>query len=204
MPQGSPEWYAARLGLATASEFGAILAKGQGKMRRSYMLQLAGERVTGELADRYTNRHMERGRALEAEARDAYAFVYDAEPVQVGFVRNGDVGCSPDAFLGADGLLEIKTKLPGLMVDAITRDGIPPEHQAQVQGALWITGRDWLDLCCYWPGMPLCVRRVERDEPYIATLAEEVDRFNVELTALVERVQGRNLLREQLERSVAA
>lgn len=204
MAQGSPEWYAVRLGLVTASEFGSVLAKGQGKMRRSYMLKLAGERVTGELAHSYVNRHMERGKALEDEAREAYAFVHDAEPVRVGFVRRGDAGCSPDAFLGDDGLLEIKTRLPGLMVDALLREDYPPEYVAQVQGGLWVTERAWADVVCYWPGMPLCVRRAYRDEPYIETLAAEIALFNNELLDMVARVQGHSALREMLERSAAA
>lgn len=47
-PQNSPEWHAARMGIATASSFSDILtpAKSKGgeqKTRRTYMLKLAGE-----------------------------------------------------------------------------------------------------------------------------------------------------------------
>jgi hypothetical protein len=83
MPQGSPEWYEARRGIPTASEFGAILAKGQGKMRRAYLMRLAAERLTGEVQEQYTSRHMQRGKDQEAEARDYYAFLTDVEPQMV-------------------------------------------------------------------------------------------------------------------------
>jgi hypothetical protein len=191
--QGSREWHECRCGLVTASEFASVLAKGQGKVRRQYLLRLAGERLTGEPAETYSNRHMERGKALETEAREAYAFLTDAEPELVGFARDlelaGGVGCSPDALLGADGLLEIKTKLPALLVEALLRGDVLPEHMAQVQGGLWVTRRAWADVVCYWPGLPLCVRRVERDEDYILRLAYEVELFNAELHDIVSRLE---------------
>ena len=96
--QNSEEWVRARLGIPTASEFKSILAKGEGKMRRTYLHKLAGERLTGEPADSYSNAHMERGHAMEDEARRLYAFMADVEPQRVGFVRNGNVGCLHDAL----------------------------------------------------------------------------------------------------------
>lgn len=186
--QGTPEWHAARAGIPTASEFKAILAKGEGKTRRSYMLRLAGEIITGEPAETYSNHHMERGKAMEAEARDLYAFMTDAEPQLVGFIRNGDKGASPDSLIGDNGLLEIKTKLPALLIEALLKDEFPAEHKAQCQGALWVAEREWIDIAVYWPGMPLFVKRATRDEAYIKTLAAEVDRFNAELHEIVERV----------------
>jgi hypothetical protein len=192
MPQGSPEWYEARRGIATASEFAAILAKGQGKMRRAYMMRLAAERITGEVQVTYINRHMQRGRELEAEAREYYAWLAEAELQQVGFVRNGDVGCSPDALVGAAGMVEVKTKLPALLLEAMISDGVPSEHWAQVQGGLWVCERQWCDLVCYWPGMPPHIVRAERDEAYIAALATEVARFNADLEEVVQRVSTRS------------
>lgn len=77
--QSTPEWYAARLGIPTASRFKDVLAKGEGKTRKRYMLDLAGERLTGEPCEGYSNAHMERGKAMEDEARDLYMFMTDTE-----------------------------------------------------------------------------------------------------------------------------
>lgn len=191
--QGSPEWHAARAGIVTASEFATVLAKGRGggesKTRRTYMLRLLGERLTGEVAESYSNGHMERGKALEAEARDAYAFLHDADYVQVGFIRNGDAGASPDGLIGADGMVEIKTKLPHLQLDVLLTDEVPSEHIAQCQGALWIAEREWINFVSYWPKLPLFVKRIHRDEAYIARLAEAVAEFNDELQTLQARFQ---------------
>jgi hypothetical protein len=188
--QNSPEWFAARCGIPTASRFKDILAKGEGKTRAKYLRQLAGEIVTGAPAEGHSNAHMERGHAMEPEARSAYAFMHDADPMPVGFVRRGRAGASPDSILGTGGLLEIKTKLPDLLIECMLRDDFPPEHKAQVQGQLWVAERDWCDLAVYWPGMPLVVFRAQRDEAYIKTLASAVQAFTEELDALVERIRA--------------
>lgn len=191
--QGTDEWRRARMGVPTASEFSTVLAVGKNggpsRERRTYMFKLAGERLTGELAESFTNKHTERGHAMEPDAREAYAFVRGVEPQQIGFVRRHDVnaGASPDSFVGDDGVLEIKTKLPHLQLETLVENKLPSEHVAQVQGLLWITGRRWCDFVSYWPNLPLFVTRVPRDEAYIARLAVAVAEFNAELSALVER-----------------
>jgi hypothetical protein len=189
--QNSPEWLRARMGIPTASAFSDVLAKGEGKTRRTYMLKLAGEIITGEPMESFTNGHTERGHAMEDEARDLYTFQTGASLQRVGFVRNGAVGCSPDSLIGEEGGLEIKTKLPHLLIDVILKDKCPPEHVAQIQGTLWVTGRQWWDIVIYWPGIPLFVKRVTRDETYIQTLAAEVERFTVELDAVVSQIRQR-------------
>lgn len=195
--QGSPEWLAARLGLPTASEFASIMAKGRGgsesRTRQTYLYKLAGEIITGEPMESFGNAHMERGRLMEKEARSYYEFMTDATCEPVGFIRNGRKGASPDALIGANGLVEIKTKLPHLLIEALLRDEFPPEHKAQCQGQLWVAEREWIDIAVYWPGMPLFVTRATRDESFIRELAEAVDIFNDELDRVVARVQGHRL-----------
>lgn len=189
--QGTPEWFAARVGIPTASRFSDILAKGEGKTRGRYLRDLAAEIIRGTPEEEtYTNAHMERGKAQEDEARRLYAFMADADPVQVGFIRDGRKGCSPDSLIGDDGGLEIKTALGHIQIERLQRGTLPSEHVAQVQGSLWVTGRQWWDFVSYSPGLPPLITRVERDEPYIATLAKAVDAFNEELDALVTSVRG--------------
>lgn len=188
--QNSPEWYAARLGIPTASEFSTVMAKGEGKVRKTYMLKLAGEILTGEMMESYTNGHMDRGKQMEEEARAFYSMLTDAETITVGFVRNGDHGCSPDRLIGANGGLEIKTMLPHLLIETHLRGGLPAAHKAQVQGALWTCEREWWDFAAYWPKLPLFVVRVTRDEEYIANLSAEVDKFNAELHDVVAKIRA--------------
>ncbi len=163
---------------------------GASKTRRTYMLKLAGEILTGEPMESYSNHHMERGKEMEAEARDLYSFLTDVDPEQVGFIRNGQKGCSPDALVGDNGMVEIKTKLPHLQIDVLLCDELPSEHKAQCQGALWVAEREWIDFVSYWPSLPLFVKRVYRDDTYIASLASAVDQFNDELAGLVARINS--------------
>lgn len=193
--QGSPEWFACRLGLPTASMFDAVLATGRGggesKTRRTYLLKLAGEVLTGEPTEAYSNPYLERGKAMEEAARESYAFKRDAEPALVGFISNDAIcaGCSPDALVGESGMLEIKTKAAHLHIEALLRPDASPEHRAQCQGQLWVAEREWVDLAIYWPKLPLVVHRIHRDEGYIRELAAAVEAFNAELAQLVERVR---------------
>jgi hypothetical protein len=190
--QGTPEWYQARAGIPTASEFDTVMAKGRGggdsKTRRTYMLKLIGERLTKEPMWSYSNEHMERGKVMETEARDLYQMIAEVECQQVGFLRRGAAGCSPDSLVGKDGMLEIKTKLPHLQLDCILYDELPAEHRAQCQGQLWIAQREWVDFVSYWPGLPLFAKRVFRDEEYIQRLAEAVRVFNEEMEETIAKV----------------
>jgi len=191
--QGTEEWYRARAGMPTASEFATVMASGRGggesKTRRTYMLTLAGEILTGEPAESYSNAHMERGKMMEEEARDWYAFQHNVEPERVGFIVNGPKGCSPDSLIGTEGMLEIKTALPHILIEKLLKGEFSPEHKAQCQGALWVAEREWIDLETYWPRLPPLVVRAQRDELYIAAMAKAVDEFNEELAELVEQVR---------------
>lgn len=190
LEQGSPEWFAARAGIPTASKFATVMAKGEGKTRSDYMRRLAGEILTGEPQEQFSNTHTDRGNAMEDEARETYAFINDAEVQRVGFIRNGNKGASPDSLVGADGGLEIKTALPHIQIDRLERDRLPPEHKAQVFGNIWLAEREWWDFVSYWPRLPVLTVRVYRDEEYIKALSDEIDRFNDELAALVERIRN--------------
>lgn len=210
--QGTDEWIAARLGIPTASCFSTIMAKGRdggaSKTRADYIRKLAGEILTGQPMDSYSNGHMERGNEWEPDARNLYAFMKDVEPQLVGFIRNGQKGCSPDSLIGNDGGLEIKSAAAHVQVDRLLANRVPPEHIAQVQGNIWIAEREWWDFVSYCPKLPLLVVRVYRDDEYIQKLEAAVEAFNWELNETVERIRrlggdGPDL-REQLQESVAA
>lgn len=199
MQQGSLDWCRARMGCCTASEFATVMMKGKGggesKTRRTYLLKLAGEILTGEPADAIQNDHMLRGQLMENEARDYYAMREDVELERIGFARaklgGGYVGASPDSLVvGGAGLVEIKTRLPHLQLDVLLTGKIPDEHVAQVQGQLWVTGREWCDYVSYWPRLKPLVVRVHRDEEYIRTLSSSVEYFLDELARVVETVRA--------------
>jgi hypothetical protein len=193
--QNSAAWNACRAGVPTSSEFSTVMAKGKSGgdslMRRKYLHKLAAERLTGAVVQTWAgNADTERGHAQEQEACDLYAFLRDAQPEKVGFLRRGPVGCSPDRFVGADGLLEIKTRAPHLQIELLEAGAMPPEHRAQVQGQLWISGRKWLDFVSYCPGLPPFIARIEREPVYMAEIAKAVTAFLADLDALTARIRA--------------
>lgn len=194
-PQGTQEWRLDRLGYATASMFHAVMAKGDGKTRKSYMLKLAAERLTGIPVDGFSNKHMERGIDQEPYARLTYEARIGNIVQSVGFVKHHTLmaGCSSDGLIDHDGGVEIKSVIPTVQIETIQRGTYPPEHKAQIQGALWITGRQWWDFVSYSPAMPehlkLHVYRVMPDADYINDLEKSVAGFLTELDALVAKLQ---------------
>lgn len=199
--QGSDEWRQMRCGIVTASVLSDVMASGkdggESKSRKDLLYTLAGEILTGEPAEDFQSAAMKRGVEMEPEAREHYAFTSGEEMERVGFVRrtlaNGlVVGCSPDSFVGRNGLLEIKTMMPKLLIPLADRGTFPTAHRAQVHGSLWVTGRAWCDLVVYYRGMPVAPTfRVERDETYIRELSDAVEVFDWELKQTVERMRNK-------------
>lgn len=187
--QNTPEWEAARCGLLTASAFSDVLAKGQGKTRRTLLYKLAGERITGKPAENYRNGYTDRGHEAEDQALAWFEMTTETTVDKVGFVRCNErrVGCSPDGLIGEDGGIEIKSVAPHLLIPILESGEFPSEHRAQVQGSLWVTGRKYWECVAFFPGMPPFKVRAEREDRYIAELAVAVKEFNAELDALVAR-----------------
>ncbi len=194
--QGTEQWQKVRNGLITASLFEMVMAQtknGEKTARyQSIMMKLAGERITGKIVDEGTTLSMRRGTELEPNARKLYATLTHTEPECVGFVLadDGKKGFSPDAFVEKNGLLEIKTKKPEILIPYFTQKGFPAEHKAQCQGGLWIAQREWVDLMLYWPDMPPLIKRAYRDEVYIRKLENEICRFNEALEIMVQRIKS--------------
>ena len=196
VPQNSQEWLHARLGIPTASCFGLVVAPGRAdqpsKQRQTYMLTLLGERLTGELSEQASSPNFDRGHRMEIDAANDYEFRQRVTTETIGFMRRGNVGCSPDRLItGTRGLVEIKSKKANLQLAAILADELPAEHKAQVQGGLLVSGYEYCDFVSYWPGLPLFVKRVYRDEAYIDWLRDELARFNDELDVLERQMRER-------------
>jgi len=189
--QGSPEWFAARLGKVTASRVADVIAKtktGWGASRANYMAELIAERLTGESAPAFTNAAMQWGTEKEPDARAAYEFRTDADVVQVGFVNHPTVamsGASPDGLIGDDGLVEIKCPNTSTHIDTLLGQSVPSKYITQMQWQMACTGRAWCDFVSYDPRMPeamrLFVHRVERDAAMIASLEADVSAFLAEV-----------------------
>lgn len=185
--QGSPEWFAARLGKVTASRVADVVRRtksGFSTSRANYMAELIAERLTGEAAPSFTNAAMQWGTDKEPEARAAYEFRTDTEVVAVGFVIHPDIsdsGASPDGLVGADGLVEFKCPNTATHLDALLGQSVDGDYIKQMQWQMACTGRQWCDYVSYDPRMPEHLRltkaRVERDDKAITELEAGVREF---------------------------
>ena len=191
--QGSAEWHELRRGLATASEFGAVMAKSSDlRMRRGYMRRLACERITGQVESGYRNAHIDRGHKDEGSGRAAYCTITGNDVRRIGFARDLDLGagCSTDGLVDDDGLIEIKCPSGPVMVDELfsSGDGFPSEHYWQCMGAVWLLRRQWCDLVQYHPSFRVSIKRLWRAADKCVELAREIATFNAELADMVAKV----------------
>ena len=192
-------WFYLRVGKPTASEFHRILTAG-GKISAQasdYAHSILAEMMLGRPADEDPrSQWMIRGQELEDGAIEAYEFESGLETSSGGFCTDdaNTIGCSPDRLVGEDGVLEMKCPSPPVHVGyLLDRAGMAKAKHCQVQGQLLVTGRKWVDLVSFHPEMPLLIKRVTRDQPYIKQLGESLAEFVKLLNALrldLERQYG--------------
>jgi putative phage-type endonuclease len=195
--QGSPEWFALRLGKVTASRIKDVIATtktGYSTSRDKYMTQLLLERITNTVAESYTNDAMTWGTEQEPFARAKYEGLASTLVEQVAFVNHPTIpmsGASPDGLVMDDGLVELKCPMSHTHLESIL-GGIDDQYMPQVQWQMAVTGRSYTDLCSYDPRFPehlqLVVKRIPRDDDYIAKLEKEVVKFLAELDDKVNKV----------------
>jgi hypothetical protein len=197
--QGTAEWLALRAGIPTASEFDRIITpKGKPSTQaEKYMHKLLAERMMGHPVTEQISYWMGRGHMMEAEAVAYYEGVRDLDSTVVGFVTNDEktIGASPDRFVGDDGLLEIKVPAEHTHVAYLLTRAVDAEYYPQIQGQLWMTGRQWADILSYHPEMPPALIRVERDAGYIAAMSAAVTAFSGALESAATDARERGWIR---------
>ena len=198
--QGSDAWHQLRLGKVTASRVADILAKtktGASTSRQNYLIELALQRVTGNIEPTYTNDAMAWGTATEPLARVAYEVKTGNFVDQIAFVDHSTIswfGASPDGLVNNDGLIEIKC--PNSATHwATIKDGKPPtKYVIQMQTQMAVTQRKWCDFISFDPRMPersqLFICRVERDNDMIQEIESEVMKFLSEVEIEVNLMRG--------------
>lgn len=192
--QRTPEWYKARAGIPTASNFDKIITcDGKpSKQRTKYMYQLVGEKLGGISDESYQSFAMIQGVEKEAEARNLYEML-QSDVKEVGFCLSdcGQFGCSPDGLVGDEGGLEIKCPLLSTHIDYIinSNNEVPSEYFQQVQGSLYVTGRKWWDFLSYYPGIRPLIIREEPNDQFQKALDKELKLFCEELNDLVEKIR---------------
>lgn len=209
--QGSDEWYRARAGRITASNFAEAI---------SVLQRVSGNKVKGdptEASDKYAatvaiervSRKpwgepikpwvLERGHELEPHARRAYeratgnvveeAGVCATDDDVFGYSTDGLVNPSArtslseamQAMVSCQGLIEIKCPVDARKVLMVWLTGDVTEYFEQMQGGMWITGAQWCDFVMYVPELASVGRDV-----YV----QRVFRDDVFIDDLVDKLIG--------------
>lgn len=199
LEQGSAEWKDARCGKLTASRFGDVITttkKGESAARRHYREEIVCEILTGQPApEPYVSREMQWGKDQEPFARAAYELKYGIFVETCGFVvhpENSRFGCSPDGFVGEDGLIQIKCPNTTTHLAWMLEGQVPLEHAPQMLAELACTGRNWCDFVSYDPRLPehlqLFIRRMHRNQEHIAQAEEIVSVFLAEVDEVLAQL----------------
>jgi predicted phage-related endonuclease len=204
--QGSPEWYAIKMGLISSSNFSDVLTKvrsgKESAMRRNYRTRLALERLNGITPSRFLVREtqeMNWGKDTEDLARTEYELATGRSVTQIGGIKHAflPVWSSTD---GVDNpgdikrITEIKCFNSANHYEALKTGHVPSEYRAEVQGELWLGEAQVCDFVSFDPDFPpnaqLVIIEVQRDDKYIDDLMAEVAIFNDEVNAIVDYVKN--------------
>jgi hypothetical protein len=91
------------------------------------------------------------------------------------------LGLSPDGLVGDDGLIEIKSPQAKTHVATVLNNEVPPQYMPQLQAALLVSGRDWVDFLSWCGGEPMWPIRVLPDQRWFDAITVAVAAF--EMTA---------------------
>lgn len=194
--QNSPEWYAARMGIITASTFPKVLTAKT--MKLSASAEEIENRIVAEILTSGDNEGFsgnmwtERGHDLEPDAVALYEMTTGNSTTEVGFITNGEktIGCSPDRLVGKDGGLEIKCPAAHTHIASYLSGSVADDHKQQVQGTLMITKRKWWDVMSYHPELPPSIVRVKHDEEYIGHLEDALNQMVANIQNKISKLKG--------------
>lgn len=189
-PQGSERWHELRKGRLTMS----VLSQAIGHETRwgtplQVALGIAGKEI------KQTTPAMEHGTKMEPIARDWYSKSRNVTVEEVGIAipkNEPRIGASLDGIIGSDGAIEIKC--PKIMyrdlehhIEALSRgvefprfyhDHLKTSHYDQIQGQLFVTGREYCDYICFASDSgKVFVDRVEFNPQYWSEIWPKIQYF---------------------------
>ena len=199
--QGSAEWFAARMGKPTASEFDQIMTPKTMKPSESrwrYAMRLVAERLMGYQAQSLEGiRHIEDGKLNEPKAARQLAFSVGLEMRTCGFILTDDrrFGASPDRMVvGRGDTVELKAPTDLIHLQYLLLDH--DVYRCQRQGQLLVTQAEKAHFYSWHSMMPEVYVESGRDEPFIHKLSQALEQFSDELSELMERAHSRGIFQQ--------
>ena len=197
MPQGSPEWLAARAGKVTASRINDVMASKTTAAYRDYRAQIVAEILTGQPQESgFTNAAMQWGTEQEKFARAEYEMACDWTVDEIGIVLHPTIergAASPDGLVSTNGLVEIKCPKTATHLQTLVDKKQPRQYENQMLWQMACTNREWCDFVSYDPRLPedlqLFVHRFDRDDKRIEEIEAAVTQFLSEVDEMIDNIR---------------
>lgn len=193
--QGETGWMLARCGVITASEIDALVtplwAVKTGEKVETYLHKKLAERLLGYMGETGSTFAMDQGNIIEKIAVPFWEAVHG--PVtRVGFVTTDDglCGCSPDALVGDNEGLEVKSPQNPNHLKYLLGGVLPPSYAPQIQFSLWVTGRRAWNFMSFSVHLPPLIVRVEPDPRAFAAFEAATSALLADLSQAESRVRA--------------
>lgn len=200
VPQSDPMWQAARRGHGSTSRIADMVATlksgAPAQAQLDYAIELVAERACEYLCERYVTAAMQRGLDMEPVARTEFEIQTGHLVAPAAWVLHPTIewfGSTPDGFIDADALLEVKVPSVQKFVRWVLDGKVPDEHLPQLIGQQSVTGRRITHFVAFCPEMPegrrLFVReftasdeQIEKTEAAVRAFLDRVDTMFIEFT----------------------
>lgn len=197
--QRSPEWFALKCGVLTASNMGRIITPAKllyskSEAAKAYLYELVAQRITKYIEPQFQSFDMMRGEEEELLAKALYSEKY-APITDMGFVTNDKwgftLGCSPDGLVGEDGGVQMKSRIQKFQIETIISDGNMEDFLLQIQTELLVTERKWWDFTSYSNGLNMAVFRMYPDRKIHDAILAGAATFHEQMDALIKVYQDK-------------
>lgn len=192
--QRSQEWFEARKGYLTASNFGAWLTKSDKTSQKARAT--AAAQVLAELAGFpdppvFENADIKRGIEQEPEALQYFMKLTGLIVDPIGFARSkhGLFGCSPDGLIRSESSgVEVKCPRASKLIEWHQAGILPDAYRDQVHGSMAVTGAKSWHFIGYHRGLPAFHILTMRDA-YTDQMFEGLKFFSVYMRAVSETLE---------------
>lgn len=198
LEQGSDEWNQRRRAVLTASNISKILTPAKLQITKStgYLYNFCRQKLDDMPYGEFSTRHTDRGHIEEEIALQIYEAKHGGLK-RCGFVENTlhgyKIGCSPDALIGDDGGVEVKSFTPNVQFGNIIEDKIDNKHMLQVQMTLFVTQRKYWKLIYQSSGTEQIITHVLPDTEKQAKIKEACRDFYSRVDDVMEKYRTKIL-----------